>query len=89
MKLNLSVLKTLKVLKEEGTFFEEEAIRITQGVGLKYVYIGNVPGHKYNSTFCPKCDKRLIHRIHFSVLSNNIKDGKCKFCQYEIHGIWR
>jgi pyruvate formate lyase activating enzyme len=123
------VLRTLKVLKEEGAFFEivnliiptikdnlgedvplhfsrftpaykltllpatpvetlEKAVKIAQEVGLKYVYIGNVPGHKYNSTFCPKCKKRLIHRVHFSILSNNIKDGKCRFCQEEIHGIW-
>lgn len=67
----------------------EEAYRIAKKVGLEYVTIGNVPGHKYNSTFCPKCEKRLIHRIHFHVLSNNIKNGKCKFCGYKIAGIWK
>lgn len=67
----------------------ENAIRIAQDVGLKYVYIGNVPGHKYNSTFCPRCKRVIIHRVHFSVLSNEIKDGKCRFCKYEIHGVWK
>lgn len=43
----------------------EKAYSIAKEVGLKYVYIGNVPGHKYNSTYCPKCRKRLIYRIHF------------------------
>ncbi len=66
----------------------EQAHKIAKEVGLEYVTIGNVPGHKYNSTFCPKCGKTLIHRIHFRVLSNNIKDGKCKFCGYHIPGIW-
>lgn len=66
----------------------EQAHRIAKDVGLEHVTIGNVPGHKYNSTFCPKCEKRLIHRIHFRVLSNNIEDGKCKFCGYPIPGIW-
>jgi pyruvate formate lyase activating enzyme len=66
----------------------EQAYEIAKGVGLEYVTIGNVPGHKYNSTFCPNCEKRLIHRIHFTVLSNNIREGKCRFCGYEIPGIW-
>lgn len=66
----------------------EMAREIAREVGLHYATIGNVPGHKYNSTFCPKCDKRLIHRLHFQVLRNNIKDGECKFCGHKIPGIW-
>jgi pyruvate formate lyase activating enzyme len=64
------------------------AHRIASAIGMEYVSLGNVPGHKYNSTFCPNCGKRLIHRYHFQVLSDNIKDGKCKFCGYPIPGIW-
>ncbi|MDI6839361.1 MAG: AmmeMemoRadiSam system radical SAM enzyme [bacterium] len=66
----------------------EQAYKIAKEIGLNYVTIGNVPGHKYNSTFCPMCQKRLIHRIHFQVLSNHIKDGKCSFCGHYIPGIW-
>ncbi len=66
----------------------EQAHRIAKRVGLEYVTIGNAPGHKYNSTFCPNCGEKLIHRIHFQVLSNNIKDRKCKFCASPIPGIW-
>ena len=66
----------------------EQAHKIAKEAGLQYVTIGNVPGHKYNSTFCPSCQKRLIHRTHFQVLSNKIKDGQCKFCGYKIPGIW-
>jgi pyruvate formate lyase activating enzyme len=64
------------------------AHRIAREVGLDYVTIGNVPGHINNSTFCPKCEKRLIHRVHFQVLKNEIKDGRCKFCGHSIPGIW-
>lgn len=67
----------------------ERAYQIARRSGLNYVTIGNVPGHKYNSTFCSKCEKRLIHRVHFTVLDNNIVNGKCKFCQNEIPGIWK
>jgi pyruvate formate lyase activating enzyme len=56
--------------------------------GLHYVTLGNVPGHEYNSTFCPNCKKKIIHRIHFQVRENNVEDGKCKFCKYPIVGIW-
>ncbi len=52
----------------------ERAIKIAQGVGLKYVYIGNVPGHKYNFTYCPKCGKCLIKRIGFTLLENNTSE---------------
>jgi pyruvate formate lyase activating enzyme len=66
----------------------ERLKEIADRVGLRYVYIGNAPGHKFNSTYCPVCKNRLIHRIHFSVLENNIKGGLCKFCRNRIPGIW-
>lgn len=66
----------------------QEAYEIAKRCSLNYVTIGNAPGHKYNSTFCPQCGKNIIHRVHFTVLANNLKDGKCKFCAKEIPGIW-
>lgn len=66
----------------------EEAYKIAKNTGLNYVTIGNMPGHKYNSTFCPNCGKRLIHRMHFAVLGNDVKEGKCKACGHKIPGIW-
>ena len=67
----------------------ETAHRIATQTGLKYVYIGNVPGHRYNSTICPKCGKVLIHRAGFVVIENNIKEGKCRFCGEGIAGLWK
>lgn len=66
----------------------ERCYGIAKKCGLNYVTIGNVPGHKHNSTFCPGCGKNIIHRMHFSVEAKNIQDGKCKFCGREIPGIW-
>jgi len=66
----------------------EHAYRIAKEEGLEYVYIGNVPGHKMNSTFCPRCKKRIIYRTHFLVSSQEVKNGKCRFCGYPIKGIW-
>jgi pyruvate formate lyase activating enzyme len=56
--------------------------------GLPSVYIGNVPGHERNSIFCPQCGRWIIHRVHFSVVSMDVESGKCRFCGYEIPGIW-
>ena len=66
----------------------ENAIKIGHEVGLKYVYIGNVPGHNANNTYCPKCHKLLIKRLGYTVIENNIKDGRCRFCGEKIPGVW-
>ncbi len=67
----------------------EKAKRIAESIGLKYVYIGGIPGHSGENTYCPKCKKLLIRRIGYSVLlENNIEKGRCKFCNEKIPGIW-
>ena len=66
----------------------EEAYKIARDVGLKYVYIGNIPGHPHEDTYCPDCKRVVVGRIGYEVLENNIRDGKCKFCGYRIAGVW-
>ncbi|RKY40364.1 MAG: AmmeMemoRadiSam system radical SAM enzyme [Candidatus Omnitrophota bacterium] len=66
----------------------KEAYKIAKEVGLKYVYIGNVFGVKEESTFCPFCGRILIRRVGYTILENNIKDGKCRWCNHRIEGIW-
>jgi pyruvate formate lyase activating enzyme len=57
--------------------------------GLEYVYVGNVPGNKYENTFCPRCGRVVVGRRGYTITEYNItSDGKCKFCGYKIHGIW-
>jgi len=64
------------------------AWEIAKAEGLDYVYVGNVPGHPGNNTYCPNDGKLLIQRRGYLILENNIVDGKCKFCGTEIAGIW-
>jgi len=66
----------------------EMAHRIAREVGINFVTIGNLPGHRYDSTFCPACEARLIHRVGISVLANYIEEGRCRFCGEEIPGVW-
>jgi len=66
----------------------ERAFDTARKAGLDYVTLGNVPGHEYNSTFCPRCGEILIRRVHFKVTENNITDGRCASCRHNIPGIW-
>jgi len=65
-----------------------KAYRIGKEEGLEYVYVGNLPGNEYESTYCPKCGKVVIGRKGYVITEMNLKDGKCKFCGYEIKGVW-
>jgi pyruvate formate lyase activating enzyme len=66
----------------------EKAREIGLKAGLRYVYVGNVPGHPAENTFCPRCNRVLIRRYGFDILENNIKNGKCVFCNEKIPGVW-
>ena len=65
----------------------EMARELAMKAGLKYPYIGNVPGHPGNSTYCPKCRKIVIKRSGFSVLERHLKGGRCGFCNEKIDGV--
>ncbi|MFH1296487.1 MAG: AmmeMemoRadiSam system radical SAM enzyme [Bacteroidota bacterium] len=66
----------------------EEAHGIAKEAGINYVYIGNVPNHKDENTYCAKCKKVLLERKGFTILENNLRDGKCRFCGAKIAGRW-
>jgi pyruvate formate lyase activating enzyme len=66
----------------------ESAIAVARSAGLKYVYVGNVPGHKDESTRCPNCGRTLIERTGYTVTNNLIRHGRCPFCGAWIHGVW-
>lgn len=67
----------------------EQAGNIAREEGLKYVYIGNVPGHNGETTYCPNCGRTVIERIGYNIISYNIVDKRCKFCNEEIPGVWK
>jgi len=67
----------------------ERARRIAVEEGVKFAYVGNVPGHKWESTYCPKCGKKIIGRVGFYIASRDIKNGTCAYCGESIPGVWR
>jgi len=53
--------------------------------GLNYVYIGNLPGHPYENTYCPNCNELLIKRFSFEITKWNLtKDMHCPACAQQI-----
>jgi pyruvate formate lyase activating enzyme len=64
----------------------ERAEAIGKAAGLRYVYLGNVPGSKSESTFCYSCGNMLIQRVGYQIAGNNVEDGKCAECGAEIAG---
>jgi pyruvate formate lyase activating enzyme len=66
----------------------EMARNIALDEGLRYVYIGNVPGNEGTNTYCPSCGEELIHRIGYSVELRALEDGKCAKCGEPVDGIW-
>jgi pyruvate formate lyase activating enzyme len=63
----------------------EQARGIGLKAGLKNVYLGNVSGA--SDTNCLQCGKPLIKRDYLRVSENNIKNGKCSFCQAPFEGV--
>ncbi|MBU0765907.1 MAG: AmmeMemoRadiSam system radical SAM enzyme [Bacteroidetes bacterium] len=67
----------------------EKAREIALAAGIRYVYIGNVPGSEGEDTICPKCKKKLIERRGYFISDVMIKDGKCSYCGEPIHGVFK
>jgi pyruvate formate lyase activating enzyme len=59
----------------------EKAYNMAKKEGVVYAYIGNVQGHKYENTYCPKCGVTLIQRFGSAVVKYNVtEDKKCPKC---------
>jgi len=63
----------------------EEHCKVARQEGLKYVYVGNVPGHPWEHTYCPECNSVAIKRYGFDITGWNLdKDNRCKNCGYQL-----
>ncbi|MCC6131779.1 MAG: AmmeMemoRadiSam system radical SAM enzyme [Acidobacteria bacterium] len=66
----------------------ERARQTAMEQGLRFVYLGNVPGHPGENTLCPGCGRTLIKRRGMALLENNLKGGSCPDCRRKIPGVW-
>jgi pyruvate formate lyase activating enzyme len=67
----------------------ERAKAMADAEGLHYAYIGNVPGHPGENTYCPSCRHVVIERLGFTVGRMDLHKGKCRYCQQPIAGVWQ
>ncbi|MBN1454767.1 MAG: AmmeMemoRadiSam system radical SAM enzyme [Methanomicrobia archaeon] len=59
----------------------ERAWVIGKKEGLQYVYLGNVPGHPFEHTYCPYCGMLLIERYCFAVIRYQVTaEQRCPIC---------
>jgi pyruvate formate lyase activating enzyme len=66
----------------------ERHVEVAKEEGARFAYVGNVPGHRYEHTYCPECGRVVIRRRGFSILEINLVEQvgeyRCKFCGVKI-----
>jgi pyruvate formate lyase activating enzyme len=65
----------------------QRAYELGREAGLRYVYVGNLPGAHLEDTLCPHCGQTVIGRWGFQVTQRRIQDGKCSQCGTVIDGV--
>ncbi len=66
----------------------EKARELAMDAGIHYAYVGNVPGHPGDNTYCPACGKAVVQRQGYFLRSMDIENGHCTYCQEPIAGVW-
>jgi pyruvate formate lyase activating enzyme len=67
----------------------EAAYELARAAGVRFSYLGNVPGHPWENTFCPGCGREVITRHIFSVTATRLTGGVCEHCGTPVPGVWR
>jgi pyruvate formate lyase activating enzyme len=66
----------------------ETAYGIAKEEGIRYVYVGNVPRHSTESTFCHNCGHKVISRSGYKVDDFAMTGGACDNCGTSVPGLW-
>ena len=56
--------------------------------GIRYVYVGNVPNHEGNHTYCHNCRKLLIARAGYFIREYHLNGSRCEYCGTPVPGVW-
>jgi pyruvate formate lyase activating enzyme len=67
----------------------ERARRLAVEKGIRFAYVGNVPGHPYENTYCPECGELLIERFGFEVVRVRLDGGRCPRCRCRVPVVGR
>ena len=63
----------------------ERAYDIGQKAGLKFIYTGNVPGHRSENTICYACGKLIVERFGYRTRVVGLEGSRCRFCGAELN----
>lgn len=76
-----------KMMEFESTPIKtlEKHYEVAKKEGLSYVYLGNVPGHPLEHTYCSQCNNIVVKRYGFDIQGWNMdENNNCKFCGNKI-----
>jgi pyruvate formate lyase activating enzyme len=63
----------------------ERAYSLARELGLAFPYLGNVPGHPGENTYCPACGQVLIERAGYTLRRNLLTaQSTCPACERSI-----
>lgn len=63
----------------------EKAHEIGRRAGLRFIYLGNVPGHDSESTLCYQCGKLVVGRFGYATSVVGLDGGRCRFCGADLN----
>ncbi len=63
----------------------DRACEIGHQAGLKFIYAGNIPGHKSESTRCYACGKIVVKRLGYQTDVIGLDGSRCRFCGAELN----
>lgn len=63
----------------------EKAYRIGKETGLRFVYLGNVPGHEYENTVCYSCGNLAVRRVGYDTRVVGLDGSRCGSCGADLN----
>ena len=63
----------------------EHAYELGRKAGLKFIYLGNVPGHATETTVCFNCGKPVVERVGYQTNVCGLNESSCKYCGTDLN----
>ncbi|MDP6495480.1 MAG: AmmeMemoRadiSam system radical SAM enzyme [Dehalococcoidia bacterium] len=63
----------------------ERVVKIGKQAGLRFIYVGNVPGHDGENTVCYNCGKLNITRHGHATQVDGLDGPQCKYCGVHLN----
>ena len=82
-KFSADISWKLKDLPDTGDSLIHQVYEIGKEAGLKYVYVGNIPGDQKENTYCPACGELAIRRLGYHIERMDNK-GRCAVCDKDL-----